>query len=207
MSNENQQHHADPSPLPVQTPVTVDAAALGARGASRRRFARAGAGATGVLLTLASHPGMACSINVGPSGYQSAVVAARNGMKVSHAPTTTSSGRPPSHWCGSSSWPCATTVKFGHVFSCTRSNYNVANCTLKSLCAGTTSVSGDKAKIAALLSAAYLNVSSGLSPFLTVANLQAIWSEYQSKSTYTPMAGATPWNAVMIADYLNRTMD
>lgn len=74
-------------------------------------------------------------------------------------------------------------------------------------CSGRSGVTGDKGKIAALLSAAYLNVLSGRSPFLTQQVLQNIWSEYQRTATYTPMAGVAPWNAVTIATYLSGTMD
>ena len=79
--------------------------------------------------------------------------------------------------------------------------------TLMEHCSGKFASSGDKGKIAKLLSAAYLNVLSGRSPFLTQQILNNIWTEYQSKGTYTPMAGVTPWNAVMIVTYLTGTMD
>lgn len=204
MANDNQHNDLNQS-APAQ-PVVTDAA-LGARGASRRRFARAGAGATGVLLTLASHPGMACSVKVGPSGYQSVIAAAGKGITLSHRPDAYSNGKPPEQWCGDGGWPCAPTQTFGNVFSCNRHNSACGTATLKSHCAGTAGITGDKAKICQLLSAAYLNVQSGLSPFLTQASLQAIWSEYQSRGTYTPMAGVTPWNAVTIVAYLTGTMD
>ena len=206
MANENQHNDVPQQPgTPPQPPVIDDG--LGARGTSRRRFARAGAGVTGVLLTLASHPGMACSVNQGPSGWHSANTAKTKGIVLSHKTNAPSSGLPPSTWCRYSGWPCATSMRFGSVFSCNSSNYTCRNATLMSHCAGTSRVSGDKGKIAQLLSAAYLNVASGRSPFLTHQVLHNIWLEYQSKGTYTPMAGVTPWNAVMIATYLSGTMD
>lgn len=206
MANENQPHD-DPQPVPVQPIASVTDAALGARGASRRRFARASAGATGVLLTLASHPGMACSVYQGPSGWHSANVAKTKGLTVSHTVKAPSSGLPPDQWCNRNSWPCQTSVKFGSVFSCNSANRNMKYATLMEHCSNKFSSSGDKAKIARLLSAAYLNVLSGRSPFLTQQVLNNIWTEYQSKQTYTPMAGVTPWNAVTIVAYLSGTMD
>ena len=206
MANENQQNDVTPV-VADQSGTGVTAAGLGARGASRRRFARAGAGVTGVLLTLASHPGMACSVNQGPSGWHSANTAKSKGLTVSHKVSAPSSGLPPSAWCTRSSWPCASTVRFGSVFSCSRVNATCANATLMAHCSGRSGVTGDKGKIAALLSAAYLNVLSGRSPFLTQQVLQNIWSEYQRTATYTPMAGVAPWNAVTIATYLSGTMD
>lgn len=206
MANENQQNDAN-QPAGAQPIDLVTSAGLGQRGAARRRFARAGAGATGVLLTLASHPGMACSVKVGPSGWQSVLTATNKGIKLSHIPDGYSVGIPPNKWSPGSGWPCSTTKTFGQVFSCTNANATCRDGTLKAHCGGTVKVTGDKQKICQLLSAAYLNVLSGRSPFLTQASLQAIWSEYQSKGTYTPMAGVKAWNAVTIVAYLTGTMD
>ena len=206
MANENQQSDVQqPAGVPP-IPTNTDAA-LGARGASRRRFARASAGATGVLLTLASHPGMACSVYQGPSGWHSATTARAKGLAVSNTVKAPSAGLPPDQWCSRSSWPCQSTVKFGSVFSCNASSYAMKYATLMEHCSNKFSSSGDKGKIAKLLSAAYLNVLSGRSPFLTQQILNNIWTEYQSKGTYTPMAGVTPWNAVTIVTYLSGTMD
>jgi len=180
---------------------------LSARGATRRRFARTGAGATGVLLTLVSHPGMACSVKVGPSGYQSVLAATNAGIKLSHIPDGYSVGIPPAKWCGGISWPCSTSKTFGQVFRCSTANKTCGDGTLMNHCSGAVKITGDKKKIATLLSAAYLNVMSGRSPFLKVENLQAIWWDYQANGTYTPSAGVKAWNAVTIVQYLSGTMD
>jgi hypothetical protein len=206
VSIENPQNDDLQQPGAAPQPGVTDAG-LGARGASRRRFARAGAGATGVLLTLASHPGMACSVNVGPSGYQSAVTAAKHGMKVSHAPNNHSAGLPPRYWAAGYGWPCGTHIEFGRVFSCRDGKGTIATSTLQEHCAGRATFVSNKAKIAQLLAAAYLNVLSERSPFLKVQNLQAIWNEYELTSHYKPMAGVTPWNAADIVTYLSGTMD
>lgn len=207
MANENQQNDVTPA-VAGQPSAGVTAAGLGARGASRRRFARAGAGVTGVLLTLASHPGMACSVNQGPSGWQSVNTAKSKGLTVSHKVNLPSSGLPPLTWGTHSGWPCSTTLLFGKVFSCKKaSSATCANATLMAHCSGKAGVTGDKGKIAALLSAAYLNVLSKRSPFLNQQILQNIWSEYELTGKYTPMAGVTPWNAVTIVTYLSGTMD
>lgn len=206
MAKENQPNDVQQAAgVPPDTAV-IDAA-LGARGASRRRFARAGAGATGVLLTLASHPGMACSVNQGPSGWHSANVAKSKGLTVSHTATVPSSGLPPEAWCSRGSWPCQQSVTFGSVFKCNSSNWNMKYATLLQHCSGKFASSGDMGKIAKLLSAGYLNYLSDRSPFLKPEILMNIWAEYQSKRTYTPMAGVTPWNAVTIVAYLSGTMD
>lgn len=65
---------------------------LSAHGTARRRFTRAGAAASGVLLTLHSQPGMALDICSTPSGYQSGLVSARPNDP------GTCAGRSPGYW-------------------------------------------------------------------------------------------------------------
>jgi hypothetical protein len=65
---------------------------LSAQGASRRRFTRAGAAASGVLLTLHSQPGMAATVCAGPSGFQSGLISARPNDPGACA------GRSPGYW-------------------------------------------------------------------------------------------------------------
>lgn len=206
MAHENQQNDdGQQNGLPPQPMASHPG--LGAKGASRRRFARAGAGVTGVLMTLASHPGMACSIKQGPSGWHSAYVAQKNGIAVSHRVTLPSSGLPPSRWCGRQDGPCPTTAKFGSLFFCNSSNVKLRYTTLEALFSGKSGLSGEKITIATLVAAAYFNFKTGRSPFLSEEILRNIWNEYQRKGTYAPMAGVPPWNAMTIYTYLSGTMD
>lgn len=214
MANENQQNDVaqpDVSPLPM---ALVDVAALGAKGASRRRFSRAGAGATGVLLTLVSQPGMACSVCRAPSGYQSVALAVKNKITLSHTPANSPvcAGRSPTLWYKNlGSWK---TTQFKSAFTCT--DTEIGNATaemLLSLC--TSPPYGKKpavtvsqsSTLAMWLVAAYLNVQYGYSPFLKIETLQGIWREFQLHKTYTPTAGVTPWNYADIIVYLSGTMD
>jgi hypothetical protein len=205
VANEHQQNDMAQQPDESVLPVAADPG-LSPRGASRRRFARAGAGVTGVLATLASHPGMACSVYQAPSGWHSATTAKAKGLTVSHTVKPPSSGLPPSTWYSYGSSRCAQGLAFGSVFRCNWTSLSLKYETLHSVCGHQTKATGDKAKIAALLAAAYLNVSSGLSPFLTREILHNIWLEFQRSGTYSPTGGVT-WNAVTIAAYLSGTMD
>lgn len=201
MAIDNQQND-----VPEQSGALEAGQVLGARGASRRRFARAGAGATGVLLTLASQPGMACSVCTTPSGYQSY---RKSKTESSHKTAVICVGRGPDYWNDAGrSWPggCSKTQLFRTVFSCnsgTKNSYGAITCynmiRQQQSC--------DSYKVAMYLVAAWLNVKSGKSSFLTVPMLQSIWNEYQTKNSYTPYAGSEVWGPTDIILYLSGTMD
>lgn len=203
MSIDNQQNAVTPSDAPQQALANLDAIALGQRGASRRRFTRVGAGATGVLLTLASQPGMACDVCMSPSGYQSY---SKTLKTASRAPAVTCVGRGPSYWRGTSSWPsgCSSGTMFNKVFTCnsrTNQTYGKTNC-MRIL----TPQSFDSGSVGVYLMAMYLNVLSKKTSFMTIEQVRAIWNEYQSSGYYTPTAGVK-WYASDIVLYLSGTMD
>lgn len=201
VANENQQNDAT-----AQSDGADAARVLGARGVSRRRFARAGAGATGVLLTLASQPGMACSVCTTPSGFQSY---RKSKTESSHKTTVVCVGRGPDYWNDyGRAWPsgCSKASLFRTVFSCnsgTKYTYGAITCydMIKQ------QQSCDSYKVAMYLVAAWLNVKAGKSSFLTVPMLQSIWNEYQTKNSYTPYAGSEVWGPTDIILYLSGTMD
>lgn len=199
-------HQNDVAPaadVPHSPLASLDAIALGQKGASRRRFTRAGAGATGVLLTLASQPGMACDICMAPSGYQSY---SKTMTAASRKVAVTCTGRNPNYWKGTSSWPsgCRSSTMFNKVFTCnsvTNKTYGATNC-MKIL----TPQSFDSSGVGVYLMAMYLNVLSGKTSFMTIEQVRAIWTEYQASGYYTPTAGVK-WNASQIVFYLSGTMD
>jgi hypothetical protein len=201
---------------------------LSAQGASRRRFTRAGAAASGVLLTLHSQPGMAATVCAGPSGFQSGLISARPNDPGACA------GRSPGYWKntdpapdGSSNgngkgngkgpkptplpdkiWPAGAlpTDKFRTVFSCTiamNSTYGADSCTLDYVLGNEAAF--DQYQLGAHLVAAYLNVLAGYSSFQTVPMLQNIWNELRDKGYFNPTAGVQ-WDAKQVVDYLTGTM-
>ena len=204
---------------------------LSASGAARRRFTRAGAAASGVLLTLHSQPGMAAVVCAGPSGFQSGLISARPNDPGACA------GRSPGFWKntdpapgGSSNgngkgkgkggkgptptplpdkvWPAGAlpTDKFRSVFTCTlemNSTYGSDTCTLDYILGNGPTF--DKHKLGAHLVAAYLNVLAGYSGFQTVPMLQNIWNELRDTGHFCPTAGVQ-WDAQQVVDYLTGTM-
>jgi len=205
---------------------------LSAKGAARRRFTRAGAAASGVLLTLHSQPGMAAVVCAGPSGFQSGLVSARPNDPGACA------GQSPGAWkntdpaAGGSSngngngkgggkghnptpsplpdkvWPAGAlpTDLFRTVFTCgldQSSTYGSDKCTLDYILGNEPTF--DQHKLGAHLVAAYLNVLAGLSSFQTVPMLQNIWNELRNTGYFSPTAGVK-WDAKQVVDYLSGTM-
>lgn len=203
--------------LPVESGLPATAT-ISAKGASRRRFARAGAGATGVLLTLHSTPGMACTYcGISASGAVSAVGQGKAiGTLSHHGPAPKCQGVLPSVWA-TATWPvtCAKTDLFSRYFPCpTGSDLAKANCLdiIKGTATATPTWSNprppnlDPTTVCQYMMAAYLNILSNKIDFMTYASLRTVWDEYISKGVYAPMAGQS-WNAAQIAGYLRGTMD
>lgn len=194
-----------PAPEGADAPA-VHASGLSAKGAKRRRLARAGAGATGVLLTLHSQPGMACTYcGLTASAAMSVMGANRAGTAVSHhVQNTTCNGLPPVKWCSGVRWPrgCYPNAAFHNYFTCSSgSEYYKLSC--EQVLSG---ASCDSSRMGQYVMAAYLNVVSGRTNFMTVESLQALWNEWKSKGYYEPMAGQR-WYANDIVGYLYGTMD
>lgn len=206
MNNEDR-HASETNQVASPDRHDVPAAPLGlsAKGTARRRFAKAGAGATGVLLTLHSQPGMACTYcGISPSAAMSAIGQNRNVTLSHHGPAPVCSGLPPSTWCNSSSWPsgCHSSDSFHKYFSCSRNSpyYNV---TCKSILSG---ASCDTSRMGQYLMATYLNVMSGRINFLTIESLEDIWNGWVTHGYYQPMPGQF-WYSNDIVGYLYGTMD
>jgi hypothetical protein len=191
-------HVDDGSSAPAMTP----------KGASRRRFARVGAGATGVLLTLHSQPGMACTFcGVSTSAAVSAVGQKKAiGTLSHHGPNTAvCRGIDPISWANdNTTWPnsCPRTDLFSKHFQCKGgSGYDTVTC--GQIMKGATC---DSSGVARYILAAYLNVLSGRVNFLNPVSLREVWYEFATKNYYAPMAGQQ-WYATDIKYFLARTMD
>jgi hypothetical protein len=203
-------HASETNPVPPPAGGDLPAApapGLSSKGASRRRFAKVGAGATGVVLTLYSQPGMACTYcGISPSAAMSAVGQHKAIGTLSHkGPAAVCNGQPPSYWCGQyTNWPsgCSKDDAFHRHFSCTSySNW------YSQTCHGiTTGATCDTSRVAQYIMAAYLNVLSGKVNFISIEALKAAWTEWSTKGYYEPMAGQK-WYASDIVGYLAGTMD
>jgi len=199
----------DAAPVPesgIASPV--EKPALSAKGAARRRFTRVGTGAAGVLLTLHSQPGMACTYcGIAPSAALSAVGQHKTIGTLSHGGKTSNvcRGILPSDWCSKyTTWPTAIrrTDLFSKYFDCTsKPNYKGVTC--QQILEGHWCDSGTK--MGQYMMAAYLNVVDKRVNFLTLANLKEVWLPW-SRNGYYEAAGER-WLAGDIVAYLYGTMD
>lgn len=192
------------SAAPADNPAQ---AALSRKGASRRRFAKASAGATGVLLTLHSQPGMACTFcGISPSLAVSAY-GTHNGnfAALSHRPSATArcAGISPKEWQAQTNWPLNKSAYFGAVFSCGNRTANYAGVTVEKMIAGAAVDSDEMGKY---MLAAYMNILDGKIDFVTVEALFSVWTEWSNKGYYEPMAGQR-WGTSEIKSYLIGIMD
>jgi hypothetical protein len=171
---------------------------LSQQGQARRRFTRAGAAASGVLLTLHSQPGMAAEVCTTASGSLS------GGLQSFRGAPPVCSGRSPGYW-KNRSWPGVDkNALFTTVFACNTRTYSTY---------GTVTLGGilvpkqwDKYGVGRHLVSCWMNVKTGLSTFQTEEQLKAIWNEYVATDHYTPTAGVS-WDGARIARYLESTYD
>lgn len=210
MDNQDQNHgNVDNMPAPRQREAEafpVDS--------SRRRFARASLGATGVILTLTSQPGMAAArVCKSPSGSLSGGLQSQPSNQ-----TLVCGGLSPGYWTQHlSQWPAGaipesgengkgkfgkTATKFASVFPGGGTTF-LQNATLLE-CLEDNNPSNDPHNLAMHLVAAYLNVLSGKISYLTVPALQQIWHDVITYGYYSPSAGVQ-WDAYAVKIYLEST--
>lgn len=166
-------------------------------GAARRRLAKAGVGAAGILMTLEGkatmHYGPVCR---SPSGSLS------GNLSSTTAPKPTCNARGPEYWCKVSHfWPCSSNIKFGDVFRCKGGNYdNYANIKLVDI------LGKDKYSrfVGRDMAATYLNILSGKISFMDEVTLKRMWNDLQSKGVYSPVA-KTFWTPEQVRRYLMST--
>jgi hypothetical protein len=185
MANDHQPDGNDAKPA---------APALSAQGAARRRMA--GLGISGVVMTVASNNALADMVCKAPSG-------ALSGNLNSHSPKTTCDGRSPEWWLKNKNvWPSGTSPNDLFVQHFPSATQPLANKTLEHVLKqhGT-----DKDGVAMHLVATYLNVRSERITFLTRQSVIDMYARWKRDQSYTPAAGAEPWNGAAFADYLAHT--
>jgi hypothetical protein len=200
------------------TPISADTQAtpqplLDPKGIARRRFARASAGATGVILTLHSQPGMAAfskSMCNSPSGYMSMKPGASAKPQVS-----CSANRSHGYWkTHPNAWKTMagmdSSAKFGSVFRCTGSYIGLGNVTMMQVIDPSKTVKAiDRNNVAMQCVAALLNAraaqQSGIRTVLPEDEVIEIWNQFVTRGYYAPTKGAEPWSGAVIAAYLEST--
>jgi len=169
-------------------------------GESRRRFTKAGLAASGVLMTLASRQGLACTA-VSPSGFTS--------MNQSrHSTGTPSCGLTPGFWKNHDSWPSPVTqtTLFRNIFSVSNPSSPYYTITFQEILSPPQHFDQNNNQIGYFLAAAYLNALAGLTPYLTASTIVNIWHEWSTLGYYVPIA-PIHWDSAHIAAYLQATMN
>lgn len=199
---------------------------LSAKGAARRRFTRAGLGASGVLLTLASQPGMAQTICTTPSGSLS------GGLQSRAPQTVVCQGLSPGYWKGHNDWPAGYTRDTlntqgivsgtGTLFTDGARGFPVSSLKKKSASGGSTVPTSydspyctfdrildhqdfDDQNFGMHLAATMLNIKSGRISFLTADQLVNMWNEVRTRGWFEPTANVK-WYPYDIVNYLKGTM-
>lgn len=181
----------------------VAAGGITAKGAQRRRFAKAGAGASaGVLLTLASQPAMA-TVCTSPSGTLS-------GNNSRNQARCTGGGYRPEYWYANhSSWRYAGTngdANFSQTFYCGGRGAALVKYTcFQTVDANKVPITDDPSRVGMYFMATLLNVRCGRITFLTEAQVLAAWYSYAQNGYYKPNS-TTTWYARDIVNYLSSTM-
>ncbi len=200
MANLNQPEEEVGKP-PVAQPVP---SGMSAKGAARRRFVKAGAGASaGVILTLASQPAMATQVCISPSG-------ACSGNLSKHNNSIACSGVSPGYWkTHHYAWKAAGTngaALYNLTFP-TTSRCSVLNpYTCFDIVDPIKVANGaDPDNVAMHIMATLLNVRSKRISFLTESQVLAIWNSFAATGTYKPTSTVV-WNGYQIVNYLKTTM-
>lgn len=179
---------------------------LSPTGAARRRLGKAGLGASGVILTLTSQPGMATTrlMCTSASAYGSFTPASHAHAQVA------CDGRSPGYWKNwKGQWYGAYTspnAQFGAVFNCMGATAGLAPMTLFQVLSPPKQYKGlDSNNVAMHIVAALLNARSGRVPQLPESKVFEIWNEYSRTRFYSPRKDII-WNGALIVDYLKSTM-
>lgn len=186
----DQQHGGDQPQMPNQGP------SMPAHGAARRRLAKAGLGAAGVLWTLESratlkHTGFVCE---SPSASTSA------GLNSNAATEERCNPLSPTIWCFVQyAWPCSKTKKFREVFSCSEQRFRTTY--YKDTLLEVMTANYDKYDIGRHLATAYLNVISKRVDFIEVQTLQRMWNELKVSGQFKVTANEY-WNIQQVRNYL-----
>ncbi len=194
------------------------------RNPSRRRFTRAGVGASAVILTLTSRSVLAQTACKSPSGFASANLSQHNHDAVACDGVTASNWLEPNR-----QWPVPKETRFVDIFGSSSLMFRTgtpqkfydafpSRADKKDLPPGKAakSTSLDEATLFDALNgeetpfvvksiiAAYLNFRAGLNTYPTDLQAIAIFKEWQAKGIYTPSAGIK-WSEDDIISYLGST--
>lgn len=194
--------------------------AISAKGAARRRFGRAGLGASGVLMTLASQPAMAQAFCATASGSLSSGLQSRHAS----APIPKCDGLPPESYTDTTgnAQLKSNSRRFSSMYTTSLVPLRDAKITdiLDACVKGTaitttngntvvTLVDKDTVQVAGHMVAGMLNLEAKLTTANDLAALKSIWNAYELggralKGSYKPSATVT-WYSSDIVRYMKTT--
>lgn len=168
--------------------------------ASRRRILVTGGALAPIVLTLASRPVLGGDC-ISPSMNWST---ARSHATAKLGECT---GRSPGYWKNNTGeWPVPQSTAFYDVFTVEGTTHFYNSDSTKMTLLQVLDLNGtlDPEKVASHFAAAYLAIVKGwvAAVALDMGKLQLMWSEWATSGHYTPTAGATPWDATQIKNYL-----
>jgi hypothetical protein len=207
MDDQEKNHLLSPDTQAVPPPL------LDAKGIARRRFTRAGAGATGVILTLYSQSGMAGTAAAqcnSPSGFTSVTTGASAKPQFS-----CEANRSHGYWKNhANAWESSANIKttalFGSIFTCGGSYANLSTVTLMQVINPNKDVKRiDRNNVAMQCVTALLNARMsqfvGNASVLTERQVIDMWNDFVTTG-YRPGGSSTPpWTGAQIASYLEST--
>jgi hypothetical protein len=192
VANDQQQSGNEPHQQSPQIPP-----AMPKHGATRRRLAKAGLGAAGVLWTLESHASLrqAGFVCMSASSFHSAGLNSNAVTELGCNPDSPSTWKEPSK-----QWPVSKETPFRDVFTCSgRFADTYQQATL--LAVMSADYDAQRAHIGAHLITAYLNVKSGKINFIDEATLRRMWVEINNGGTFKVNPGVV-WTELEVRNYL-----
>jgi hypothetical protein len=178
-----------------QTGRAEQAAPMSPHGASRRRLAKAGLGAAGVLWTTRSN-----ALDFKCVSASAALTAGLNSNTPDNA--VACEGRSPGYWKNHGGWPVSTTARFCDIFGYAGSlDKRFSSVTLLDLLKG---CDFDKSKLGMHITASYLNVKSGKIGYLSERTLKEMWYQLVHFKRYEPARGVF-WDLETTKRYLEST--
>jgi hypothetical protein len=198
VSTEDQ--HAPPSAPESAEQIR---AGISLQGAARRRFTRAGMGASGIIMTLSSQPGMATTTVCRPaSGFLSGTWASSNPKQ-----DVLCWGLKPEVWCANwRYWESLAKQPFITTFPCTSKTSGLKKYTMLQVISGTPGRTNDPNEVGKFMVAAWLNAGLGATPVLDRIKLKQIWDAYKVSLHYKPDGAYETWDGAMIVEYIKSTI-
>lgn len=167
--------------------------------AGRRRIARAGIGAAGVLLTLESRVAMATGPTcVAPSAAALSHVGNSNYAKQGQGHC---SALGPKDWVKMADyWPCSKNIKFGALFPCKGTDMHFNEIELVKILDDDTY----SEFIGRSVATTYLNILTGKLTVIEKGTLLKIWHDLQDHQSYSPKRNVV-WTPYDVRKYLEST--